>query len=180
MLLCIHMLHMHVCRCACSCLGNWLLAAWPHTSPHFKRQMMLRSVRMQRVCVHLQVYMQPSGLLSISGLASSTPFLKDFFSQYKVRPFFVAREEYKNVANQFNEVSSCAPHWHVTVRETKVGLFPRTASCPDQVDKPQGIRDFSWSSFIHLFITRRPIRRSSVLPQTFYSGLPWLGISSTM
>ena len=48
--------------------------------------------------------MQPSGLLSISGLASSTPFLRDFFAKWKVRPFFVAREEYKNVANQFTQV----------------------------------------------------------------------------
>ena len=104
--------------------------------------MMLLSVHMQRVYVLLQVYMQPSGLLSMSGLASSTPFLKDFFSKWRVRPFFVAREEYKNVANQFNEVSSCAPHWHVTVRDTKGGLFPRTAPCPAQVDRPQGRRDF--------------------------------------
>ena len=61
--------------------------------------------------VHLQVYMQPSGLLSISGLASSTPFLRDFFAQWKMRPFFVAREEYKNVANQFTQVRS-TPHPH--------------------------------------------------------------------
>ena len=61
--------------------------------------------------VHLQVYMQPSGLLSISGLASSTPFLRDFFAQWKVRPFFVAREEYKNVANQFTQVCG-TPHPH--------------------------------------------------------------------
>ena len=54
----------------------------------------------------MQVYMQPSGLLSISGLASSTPFLRDFFAKWKVRPFFVAREEYKNVANQFTQASS--------------------------------------------------------------------------
>ena len=49
--------------------------------------------------------MQPSGLLSISGLASATPFLRDFFARWKVRPIFVAREEYKNVANQFTQVS---------------------------------------------------------------------------
>ena len=53
--------------------------------------------------------MQPSGLLSISGLASSTPFLRDFFVKWKVRPFFVAREEYKNVANQFTQASA-PPH----------------------------------------------------------------------
>ena len=78
----------------------------------------------------LQVYMQPSGLLSISGLASSTPFLKDFFSKWKVRPFFVAREEYKNVANQFNEVSSCAPRWHVTARGTHRRLVPQDGIMP--------------------------------------------------
>ena len=50
--------------------------------------------------------MQPSGLLSISGLASSTPFLRDFFARWRVRPFFVAREEYKNVANQFTRASA--------------------------------------------------------------------------
>ena len=102
---------------------------------------MLQLVCMQRVRVLLQVYMQPSGLLSISGLASSTPFLKDFFSKWKVRPFFVAREEYKNVANQFNEVSSCAPHWHASVRETKVGTFPRTSILPGLSGQSQGRRD---------------------------------------
>jgi hypothetical protein len=124
--------------CACSCLGSRLPAAWPHASPHLERQVMLWLVRMQRVYVLLQVYMQPSGLLSMSGLASSTPFLKDFFSKWRVRPFFVAREEYKNVANQFNEVSSCAPHWHVTMRETEVGAFYRTSTCPAEVDNPHG------------------------------------------
>ena len=79
-------------------------------------------LRKQEVCysraMHLQVYMQPSGLLSISGLASSTPFLRDFFAQWKVRPFFVAREEYKNVANQFTQVcGNVSPH-----ALTRVGL----------------------------------------------------------
>ena len=55
------------------------------------------------VCV--QVYMQPSGLMSISGIASATPFLKGFFDRWKVSPQFVAREEYKNVINQFTQVA---------------------------------------------------------------------------
>ncbi|CAL5221921.1 g4192 [Coccomyxa viridis] len=61
-----------------------------------------------------KVYMQPSGLLSISGLASSTPFLRDFFAKWKVRPFFVAREEYKNVANQFTQSNYTREHSEAT------------------------------------------------------------------
>ena len=51
----------------------------------------------------MQVYMQPSGLMSISGIASATPFLKGFFERWRVSPQFVAREEYKNVINQFTQ-----------------------------------------------------------------------------
>lgn len=47
-----------------------------------------------------RVFMQPSGLLSMSGLASSTPFLRALFDRWNVRPQFVAREEFKSVANQ--------------------------------------------------------------------------------
>ena len=47
-----------------------------------------------------RVYMQPSGLLSMSGLASSTPFLRSLFDRWNVKPIFLAREEFKNVANQ--------------------------------------------------------------------------------
>ena len=53
--------------------------------------------------------MQPSGLVSISGIASATPFLKGFFDRWHVQPQFVAREEYKNVINQFTQVSAWAP-----------------------------------------------------------------------
>ena len=57
--------------------------------------------------------MQPSGLLSMSGLASSTPFLRKFFDSWKVKPHFVAREEYKNIINQFTQASqpssTCSP-----------------------------------------------------------------------
>lgn len=64
--------------------------------------------------------MQPSGLLSMSGLASSTPFVRKFFDKWKVQPHFVAREEYKNIINQFTQASSlacyscqnCAPKLH--------------------------------------------------------------------
>lgn len=56
-----------------------------------------------------QVYMQPSGLLSMSGLASSTPFLRRFFDSWKVKPHFVAREEYKNIINQFTQASLPSP-----------------------------------------------------------------------
>jgi hypothetical protein len=48
--------------------------------------------------------LQPSGLVSISGIASATPFLKGFFDRWHVQPQFVTREEYKNVINQFTQV----------------------------------------------------------------------------
>ena len=86
-----------------------------HVASCCSHAFLARSRQLQVTCasraVHLQVYMQPSGLLSISGLASSTPFLRDFFAHWKVRPFFVAREEYKNVANQFTQVCG-TPHSH--------------------------------------------------------------------
>ena len=50
-----------------------------------------------------RVYMQPSGLLSMSGLSSSTPFLRALFDRWNVRPQFVAREDFKSVANQVRQ-----------------------------------------------------------------------------
>lgn len=92
-------------RCNVICCLHALLAHIRQPAAHLCKQDLCNSRAM-----HLQVYMQPSGLLSISGLASSTPFLRDFFAQWKVRPFFVAREEYKNVANQFTQVcGNCSP-----------------------------------------------------------------------
>ncbi|BDA45901.1 Protease 4 [Coccomyxa sp. Obi] len=61
-----------------------------------------------------KVYMQPSGLLSMSGLASSTPFLRRFFDSWKVKPHFVAREEYKNIINQFTQDNYTKEHRHAT------------------------------------------------------------------
>ncbi len=61
----------------------------------------------------MQIYLQPSGLVSISGIASATPFLKGFFDRWHVQPQFVTREEYKNVINQFTQVllnpCACCP-----------------------------------------------------------------------
>ena len=63
-----------------------------------------------------RVFMQPSGLLSMSGLASSTPFLRALFDRWNVRPQFVAREEFKSVANQARQPVAHQKHgqcWQV-------------------------------------------------------------------
>lgn len=52
----------------------------------------------------LQVYVQPSGFVSINGLAASTPFLKRVLERFKVQPLLFSREAYKNIVNQFTHV----------------------------------------------------------------------------
>lgn len=52
----------------------------------------------------MQVYMQPSGFLSMNGIAATTPFLKRLMERLNVRPLFFRREAYKNVVNQFTHV----------------------------------------------------------------------------
>ena len=54
-----------------------------------------------------QVYMQPSGYLSCSGISATTPFLKRFLERFNIKAYFCTRERYKNVANQFTHVRPC-------------------------------------------------------------------------
>ena len=51
-----------------------------------------------------QVYMQPSGYLSCSGISATTPFLKRFLERFNIKAYFFTRERFKNVANQFTHV----------------------------------------------------------------------------
>ena len=62
----------------------------------------------------VQVYMQPSGLLSINGAAATTPFLKRLLDRFNVKAHLFRREGYKNAINQFTHSGYSAEHREAT------------------------------------------------------------------
>lgn len=50
-------------------------------------------------CACQLVALQPSGTLSVTGLAATTPYARGFLDRWRVKPFFFAREEYKSAAS---------------------------------------------------------------------------------
>jgi protease IV len=49
------------------------------------------------------VYIQPSGDVSLTGLAIETPFARDAFAKFGVKPEYAKRAEYKSAVNTFTE-----------------------------------------------------------------------------
>lgn len=61
-----------------------------------------------------QVYLQPTGLLSATGLAVQTPFLRSLLDKWNVRATVIRREEYKNAANSITETDYTPAHRQAT------------------------------------------------------------------
>ncbi|KAK9866040.1 hypothetical protein WJX84_001451 [Apatococcus fuscideae] len=61
-----------------------------------------------------KVYMQPSGLLSTTGLATSSVFLRQLLDRWHIQPLFVARGKYKNIINTFTESGFTKEHREAT------------------------------------------------------------------
>ena len=61
-----------------------------------------------------QVYLQPSGMLSATGLAASTPFIRTFLDRWRIRAQVVKREEYKNCPNSVTETGYTPAHRQAT------------------------------------------------------------------
>ena len=61
-----------------------------------------------------EVYVQPTGHLSIMGMASRAPFFREFLNKWKVEPFVVKRNKYKNALNNFEHSSYTAEHREAT------------------------------------------------------------------
>lgn len=59
--------------------------------------------------MYTQVFMQPSGLLSISGISSETWFIRGLLDKWKIKPHWFARERYKNVISPYIEVGATRP-----------------------------------------------------------------------
>lgn len=62
----------------------------------------------------LQVYLHPTGLLSTTGLAVQTPFLRSLLDKWNVRATIIKREEYKNAANSVTETDYTPAHRQAT------------------------------------------------------------------
>jgi protease-4 len=66
-----------------------------------------------------EVYIQPSGDLSITGLTFETPFARDAFAKLGVTPRYYKRAEYKNAVNTYTEQGYNAQHREATERFTQ-------------------------------------------------------------
>ncbi|KAG1669319.1 hypothetical protein FOA52_014881 [Chlamydomonas sp. UWO 241] len=61
-------------------------------------------------CACGSVYVQPSGLVSLTGLESQGVFLRGLLDKIKVKPIFFTREEFKTAPNMFTETGYTAAH----------------------------------------------------------------------
>ncbi|KAL0017848.1 hypothetical protein WJX77_000567 [Trebouxia sp. C0004] len=50
-----------------------------------------------------QIYVQETGLVSFTGFAASTPFLRGLLDKWHIKPLGFAREEYKSVVSQYTD-----------------------------------------------------------------------------
>ncbi len=62
------------------------------------------------------VYIQPSGDVSVTGLALETPFARDALAKLGVKPRMSKRHEYKAAVNTFTEQTYTGPHREETER----------------------------------------------------------------
>eukprot|EP00191_Tetraselmis_sp_GSL018_P010352 CAMPEP_0177604802 /NCGR_PEP_ID=MMETSP0419_2-20121207/16326_1 /TAXON_ID=582737 /ORGANISM="Tetraselmis sp., Strain GSL018" /LENGTH=699 /DNA_ID=CAMNT_0019098837 /DNA_START=112 /DNA_END=2213 /DNA_ORIENTATION=+ len=60
------------------------------------------------------VFLQPTGMLACTGLASQVPFLRGLLDRWKIVPFAITREEYKNAANPVTEKGFTRAHGEAT------------------------------------------------------------------
>jgi protease-4 len=57
-----------------------------------------------------EIYLQPSGDVSVVGMSMETPFARDAFSKLGVQPRIGQRHEYKNAVNSYTEQTFTTPH----------------------------------------------------------------------
>ncbi|MDY7231253.1 signal peptide peptidase SppA [Hyalangium rubrum] len=57
-----------------------------------------------------EIYIQPSGDVTLTGLMMETPFARDAFAKLGVQPRIGQRHEYKNAVNTYTEQGYTAPH----------------------------------------------------------------------
>jgi protease-4 len=57
-----------------------------------------------------EIYIQPSGDVTLTGLSFETPFARDAFAKLGVQPRIGQRHEYKNAVNMYTEQGFTAPH----------------------------------------------------------------------
>ena len=71
-------------------------------------------VYFRSIALHLftsaQVYLQPTGLLSATGLAVQSFFLRTLLDKWKVKTTIIKREEYKNALNSVSETEFTPAH----------------------------------------------------------------------
>jgi len=63
-----------------------------------------------------EVYVQPSGEVSVTGVAIETPFARDALAKLGVKPRMSKRHEYKAAVNTFTEQTYTGPHREETER----------------------------------------------------------------
>jgi protease IV len=69
-----------------------------------------------------EVYVQPSGDVAVTGLATESPFIRGALDKLGARPQFGTRYEYKNAPNTYTEQTFTAPHREAMERLME-GLF---------------------------------------------------------
>jgi protease-4 len=57
-----------------------------------------------------EIYLQPSGDVSLTGLSYEVPFVAGALEKAKIEPMFGQRREYKNAVNTYTERQMTAPH----------------------------------------------------------------------
>jgi len=74
-----------------------------------------------------EIYLQPSGDVSITGLLAEVPFVRGTLDKLGVTPRFGARAEYKNAVNTFTERRFTEPHREAMTRlvESQFGQMVR-------------------------------------------------------
>ncbi|NOK34258.1 signal peptide peptidase SppA [Corallococcus exercitus] len=68
------------------------------------------------------VYIQPSGDVGLTGLVMETPFARDAFAKFGVKPEFGKRAEYKNAVNTFTD-AAYGPHQREATEAYGLSLF---------------------------------------------------------
>ena len=63
-----------------------------------------------------EVWLQPSGDVGLTGVATEVPFLRDMLDKAGITPQIAQRHEYKNAANVFTERGFTAAHREATER----------------------------------------------------------------
>jgi len=74
-----------------------------------------------------EIYVQPSGMVDISGIAAENTFLKGLLAKLGVEPIGGARKEYKNAWNIFTEEKYTGPH-REAVHRLLESTFERTVA----------------------------------------------------